>query len=90
MKITKPKKKNPINPHISLVKRWLANNDSVTLQELKDNRESAYADGNAAETLYAASAAASAAAAAEAATEAGASAADAAYWIRRYEGLTND
>ena len=26
-----------MNPHISLVKRWLADNDSVTLQELQDN-----------------------------------------------------
>ena len=26
-----------MNKHIELVKRWLADNDSVTLQELEDN-----------------------------------------------------
>ena len=84
-----------MNKHISLVKRWLADNDSVTLQELKDNRDSAYADGNvAAETLYAAdvayAASSDAAAAAEAAARAARAAATTAYWFRRYEELTNE
>ena len=84
------------NQCIELVKSWLADNDSVTLQELKNNRDSAYADyadGNvAAETLYAAdvayAASSDAAAAADAAARAARAAATAAYWFRRYEEIT--
>ena len=32
-----------MNKHISLVKRWLADTDSVTLQELRENRLAASA-----------------------------------------------
>ena len=39
-----------MNIHIELVKKWLANNDSVTQKELKDNRAAAYAAATAAYT----------------------------------------
>ena len=45
-----------MNIHIELVKKWLADNDSVSQEELKDNRAAAYA-------------------------------ADAAYWVKRYDKL---
>ena len=32
-----------MNIHIELVKKWLADNGSVSQQELKDNRDAAYA-----------------------------------------------
>ena len=32
-----------MNKHIELVKKWLANNDSVSSEELKANKEGAYA-----------------------------------------------
>ena len=78
-----------MNKHIELVKKWMADKDSVTQQELSDNRASAYA-------AYAACAAAVAVAAANAAYAAYAYAdADAAYWadkaaywVKRYEELT--
>lgn len=62
-----------MNKHIKLVKKWLADPDSVTQQELDDNRDAAAAADVAAETAYTAYAAA---------------AADAAYWVKRYEELT--
>ena len=65
-----------MNIHIKLVKKWLADNDSVSQQELKDNRAAAYA-------AAAANAAAYAAAHAHAA-------ADAAYWVKRYEELEQE
>tara|TARA_R110000744_G_scaffold37908_1_gene86758 strand:- start:231 stop:413 length:183 start_codon:yes stop_codon:yes gene_type:complete len=37
-----------MNPHIEVVKKWMADNDSVTLEELRDNRDSAYAAADAA------------------------------------------
>ena len=65
-----------MNIHIELVKKWLADNDSVSQEELKDNRDAAYA------------AADDAAYAADAAYDAAAYAADAAaYWVKRYEEL---
>jgi|TARA_B110000908_G_scaffold146290_1_gene177180 hypothetical protein len=60
-----------MNIHIKLVKKWLADPESVTKQELKDNRT-------------AANAAAYAAAAADAYA---AASADATYWVKRYEKL---
>lgn len=42
-----------MNIHIELVKKWLADNDSVSQEELKDNRVAAYA---AAAAAYAADA----------------------------------
>ncbi len=63
-----------MNKHIELVKKWLANPESVTQQELKDNR-AAFA-ANPAAYAHAAYAAAYAD-----------NAADAAYLVRRYEEL---
>ncbi len=65
-----------MNIHIELVKKWLADNDSVSQEELKDNRAAADAAYSAA---YAADAAYYAAYAAYAA--------DAAYWVKRYDKL---
>ena len=81
-----------MNKHIELVKKWLDDPDSVTVDELKVN---AYA-ASAASAAYAASAA-SAASAAYAASDfaayaAYAAAADAAaaYWVKKYEELTGE
>jgi hypothetical protein len=68
-----------VNKHIELVKKWLDDPDSVTLQELKDN---AYAADAAADS------AADAAAAAYAADPA--YAADAAECVKKYEELTGE
>ncbi len=72
-----------MNKHIELVKKWLDDPDSVTLQELKDN---AYAADSAADAAYAADAAASAAAY----EAADAYAADAAECVKKYEELTGE
>ena len=92
-----------MNPHIELVKKWLADNDSVSLEELEVNAEADYAAANAADyaaanAAYAADYAAANAAyayyaayydAANAAYDAAAEAAEAAkYWVKRYEELT--
>ena len=71
-----------MNKHIELVKKWLANPESVTSQELKDNRIAAYAAAYADDSYlaYAADAAAFAA-------HAYASVSFAAYWVKRYEEL---
>ena len=66
-----------MNKHISLVKRWLADNDSVTLQELEDNFIAADCVTAVAECVTAA---------AIAATESNARAV--AFWVKRYEELT--
>ena len=98
-----------MNEHIALVKKWLANKDSVSQEELEDNAtaaeaaaksapayDAAYAcyDANAydaADACYGADAAADAAyyawAAAYAATY---DAALAAYYVKKYEELTNE
>jgi len=55
-----------MNKHIELVKKWLADNDSVTQQELDDNRDAAAAYYAAADVV----------------------AANAEYWVKRYEELT--
>ena len=69
--------------HIELVKKWLADPASVSQEELKDNRAAAV---NAASYVaYAADAADAAAAAAAAYDAAFDYAADAAYWVKRYD-----
>ena len=45
-----------MNEHVALVKKWLADHDSVSKEELKANRDAAY------DAYYAANAAAAAAA----------------------------
>ena len=79
--------------YIELVKKWLADNDSVSQEELKDNRVAAYAcaaaDACACADAYACAAAdAYAVEAACAAADADVtvtSADSAAYWVKRYE-----
>jgi hypothetical protein len=83
------------NKHIELVKKWLADNDSVTQAELEANSYAADAASAAAayDAYVAASAATATAAAADAAyapwntaaKDATAAAADAAYWVKVYE-----
>jgi len=65
-----------MNIHIELVKKWLADNDSVSQEELKDNRAAAYAAAYSADAAYAYAYAADAA-----------YSADAAYWVKRYDKL---
>ena len=85
-----------MNIHIELVKKWLDNPDSVTQQELDDNRDAAYASytyfaADSAAAYYAANAANaanSAYAAAMAADYATYYSAAADYWVKRYEELT--
>ena len=72
------------NKHIELVKKWLADNDSVTQAELEAN--SYAADAASAAAAYDAYVAASAATAA--AADAAKAATDAAYWVKIYEELT--
>ena len=78
-----------MNKHIELVKRWLADTDSVTLQELRENRLAASAVADAA--ADAASAANAAAAAAEVCADAADSQVAAKhkgrvdYWVKQYE-----
>ena len=78
------------NKHIALVKRWLADNDSVSRAKLSENADAAWAARAAADAAYGAYTAADAAdAAARAAADADADA-DADYWVKRYEEITND
>lgn len=91
-----------MSPHIEVVKRWLADKDSVSHEELKANADAALAAYDAAanaafdDAAWAARAAARLAAdstrdaaAAEAAyAAANALDADADYWVKRYEELT--
>ena len=76
-----------MNKHIELVKKWLKDNDSVSLEELEANKKSA--------TAYDAQAAYNAAYDAEAGYAAEAAyaayyddAVDAEYWVKQYEELT--
>ena len=62
-----------MNIHIELVKKWLADNDSVTQQELEDNRVASNAAYAAADT------------AATAANAADVTYAE--YWVKLYEEL---
>ena len=67
-----------MNKHIELVKKWLADKDSVSQEELEDNSAAAYTDVN--EAAYAAYRAASSASAGYAGY--------AGHWVKRYEELT--
>ena len=78
-----------MNPHIELVKKWLADSDSVSLEELKENKKAAnaayWAAYWAADDAYGAASSANAAYAAYWAVDDdayayAANAADAAYW----------
>jgi hypothetical protein len=86
------------NKHMELVGKWLADNDSVTLEELKANLRAARDE---ARTSYhdaawiAAKAASAALASGEAARYAREAYADwaadeADHWVKRYEETTND
>ena len=87
-----------MNKHIEVVKKWLADNDSVSNEELTDNKAAAYTAAYAAadteaEAAHAAKRAANAAAANAAAADAAASAnwgdnKAAAHWVKRYEKLS--
>ena len=66
-----------MNKHIELVKKWLADNDSVTLQELEDSFTASASVTAVADSVTAA---------AIAATEGDAR--DVAFWVKRYEELT--
>ena len=84
-----------MNKHISLVKKWLNDPESVSAKELLDNMN--VADRAASKFLrQSASASASARAARGAAVSAyctstsAAAAADAARWVKKYEELTNE
>ncbi len=89
-----------MNKHIEIVKKWLKDNDSVSLKELQANKQAAGAAYAAAAADTAAAGAAYAAyAASDAATNAAINAAmaaahayfcadDAAYWVEHYEELT--
>jgi hypothetical protein len=80
-----------MNKHVELVKKWLADPDSVTQEELEKNRDAAAAADQSLPRRSADAAAyyASAAAAYAAAADANAAyyAADAAYWVKKYEAL---
>ena len=71
-----------MNKHISLVKKWLNDPDSVSQKELEDNDDAAHA--SAADTDAADAAAAAADAAAADAAEV------AAHCVKRYEELINE
>ena len=92
-----------MNKHIELVKKWLADKDSVSKEELRENADAAYYAAYDA-AYYAATHAAAAAAAAKAAYYAATHAAygtayyayaaaaayasdDAEYWVNKYEEL---
>jgi hypothetical protein len=75
-----------MNEHIELVKKWLADPDSVTRKELKANADAAQDAYAAADSADAADAARYAYAAAYAAYAADA----AAYWVEKYEALEQE
>jgi hypothetical protein len=86
-----------MNKHIKIVKKWLEDNDSVSLEELEANKKSATAcdafydaeaayDVEAGYAYHAAEAAYAAAYDAEAAYYA--EAANAEYWVKQYEERT--
>ena len=75
-----------MNEHVALVKKWLADHDSVSKEELKANKAAAYTAYDAAYAAYDAAAYDAAANA----TYAAAYAANAAYWVGIYEDLTNE
>jgi len=69
-----------MNEHIELVKKWLADPESVTKQDMEANAANTAAAYAAANAVYAAAAYAAAAADSD-------SDSDAAYWVKRYEKL---
>tara|TARA_R110002012_G_scaffold214934_2_gene386041 strand:- start:2055 stop:2282 length:228 start_codon:yes stop_codon:yes gene_type:complete len=73
-----------MNKHIQLVEKWLDDKDSVTQEELEQNKKEAYA------AYYAAFAANAAYTAYYADTDAAADTADAAYWVKGYHQLTGE
>ena len=80
-----------MNKHIELVKKWLADNDSVSQTELCDNRNSAYKAFKAADTNIRSNNYLAASVAADATTAAAAAAAHAAcaaFAVKRYEEIT--
>ncbi len=79
-----------MNKHIELVEKWLNDNNSVSLEELRANKDTAAADAAAAAASYAAAyEAANAASAAYGTTYAAANTTyDAEYYVKRYKELT--
>jgi len=75
------------NEYIEVVKRWLADKDSVSQEELEANADAAYAAYDLAPAAAYAAADDALYAAYSAAYDA--NAAYAAYWVKRYEELTN-
>ena len=84
-------KEGRMNKHIEVVKKWLADNDSVSQTELEYNHVSAY-NAYINDAAADAAAAVAAAEAAEAAADAAANWGDktaAAHWVKKYEELSN-
>ena len=80
-----------MNKHIALVKKWLANPDSVTVYELKANAASASAYAAAyADAVAVVAAAYADAYAAVAAADAYTDAAAAGYYVMKYEELMDE
>tara|TARA_R110000823_G_scaffold174262_2_gene306878 strand:+ start:387 stop:626 length:240 start_codon:yes stop_codon:yes gene_type:complete len=78
-----------MNKYIAVVKRWLADADSVTLQELRENRLAASDAAAANAAVAGATAAAIAATAAEVSATVFLEAnRDVAHWVKRYEELS--
>ena len=77
-----------MNKHIKLVEKWLNDKDSVTQEELEQNKKDAYYADDAA--YYAADAAAYAAFAADAAADDADDADDVAFWVEKYHKLTGE
>ena len=72
-----------MNKHIELVKKWLADPDSVTQKELEDNRDAAYAYATA-EAYYATAFKAAADYAVYGADDA------AKHWVKRYDKIMKE
>jgi hypothetical protein len=86
-----------VNKHIELTKKYLADNDSVTLQELKNSLSTTYAAADAAHNFWDVKATIAVYAAVAAARDAKVAAnvvADevdaAARWVKKYEALINE
>lgn len=82
-----------MNKHIELVKKWLADKDSVSQEELNVNAKAAAELASEADEVAAEAAVRAAYAAARAAYPDASSARadwDAAYWVNSYEELTNE
>jgi len=82
-------KEGRMNEHIEVVKKWLADNDSVSKKELRANFSAASDAVHAAEAAQAAAkAVVEGADAAFLAADAAARGASADYWVKRYEELS--